>query len=236
MLRQADWRAEGPCDRILAGLVAKFGLRHDPAHTLFDLLGPTERYPAGAVVSSVSPEPLLKWIISGWACEVRILPDGRQQIFSFAIPGDILTSRPPRPTSPCSAVALTDFECVDLARVLTRVGRSERTEVQKMLDQTLTLALERRYDAMIRIGRHSAVHRVAALLMEFFDRLEAVGMADDDGYFLPLTQKHLADALGMSVVQVNRSLKALRDAGLATFRFRRVTSLDRRRVEELCRG
>ena len=43
------------------------------------------------------------------------------------------------------------------------------------------------------------------------------------GYDCPLSQYHLADALGLTAVHVNRVLRELREAGLLTFQRSRVT-------------
>jgi CRP-like cAMP-binding protein len=218
----------------LMGLVRACDLSASAAMALGELIGAIERYPAAAVVSSIAPSPRLKWILSGWTCEMRVLPDGRRQIFSFGIPGDPVLSRPVNAPNPCAVVALTSVECVDVAQTLTRAKEADRVEIWRAMNQALTLAQERRYEDIIRLGRRSALQRLADLLIELHDRLEKIGMVDERGFYLPLTQEHLADALGLSVVHVNRSLKALRLAGMGTFRFGRVTQFDRQRLEELC--
>jgi DNA-binding transcriptional regulator LsrR (DeoR family) len=58
-------------------------------------------------------------------------------------------------------------------------------------------------------------------------------MVDERGFYMPLTQDHLADALGLSVVHVSRSLKILRLQGGVTVRFNRVSQVDRARLAEL---
>jgi transcription initiation factor IIE alpha subunit len=50
-----------------------------------------------------------------------------------------------------------------------------------------------------------------------------VGISDKTGFDCPLTQYHLADALGLSAVHVNRVLRHLREEGLATFQKGRVS-------------
>ncbi len=76
---------------------------------------------------------------------------------------------------------------------------------------------------------------MAHLLLELCARLRLVGVGDFDGFDCPLTQYHLADALGLSAVHVNRVLRHLREDGLVTFQKGRVVfdDLDRPRG---CRG
>lgn len=223
-------------ERAAAGLVRSCGLSPRAAETLASLASPVERYSAAAVISSIAPGPRLKWIVSGWACELRVLADGRRQIFSFAVPGDVVVSRPVNANNPCSLVALTNLECADVAQTLGRASEPEKSEILRAMERALSLSEERRYEHILRLGRRSASHRLADLLLELRNRLDHLGMVDESGFSLPLTQEHLADALGLSVVHVNRSLKALRQGGLATVRFGRVTQFQRDRLEEICRS
>jgi DNA-binding transcriptional regulator LsrR (DeoR family) len=58
-------------------------------------------------------------------------------------------------------------------------------------------------------------------------------MGDRTGFDCPLTQYHLADALGLSAVHVNRVLRQLREGGLVTFQKGRVVFDDFERLKEL---
>jgi CRP-like cAMP-binding protein len=74
---------------------------------------------------------------------------------------------------------------------------------------------------------------MAHFLLELGSRLTLVGLGDNTGYDCPLTQYHLADALGLSAIHVNRTLRGLREKGLMTFREGRVQFEDRRRLVAL---
>ena len=65
-------------------------------------------------------------------------------------------------------------------------------------------------------------------------RLQAIGLAGDQSFELPITQVELADTVGLSVVHVNRSLKSLRASGVITFRSGRVVILDHAGLREMC--
>ncbi len=82
---------------------------------------------------------------------------------------------------------------------------------------------------LVGMGQRDAEARMAHFLLELGAQLALVGLGSKAGYDCPLTQYHLADALGLSSVHVNRVLRKLRDDGLATFRNGRVTfdDLDR---------
>ena len=64
-------------------------------------------------------------------------------------------------------------------------------------------------------------------------RLHYVGWATETSYDLPVTQQELGEALGLSTVQVNRSLQALRAQELLVFTGGKVTIPDFVRLKEL---
>ena len=52
------------------------------------------------------------------------------------------------------------------------------------------------------------------LLMHLYRRMERLGLADQGGIHFPLNQQHIADALGLSLVHTNKTLRRLRQMGL----------------------
>ncbi len=76
---------------------------------------------------------------------------------------------------------------------------------------------------LVGIGRRAALERTAHYLLEFGARMKRMGLATKNGYDCPLSQYMLADALGLSAVQVNRVLRQLREKGLLTLQKGRVT-------------
>lgn len=79
---------------------------------------------------------------------------------------------------------------------------------------------------MLSLGRRNALSRVANLFCELRVRLGTVGLAEDGGYALPLTQTDLSDLLGLTTVHVNRTLRELREQDILTFRSKSVTIHD----------
>lgn len=229
-----DGQVTRPMARAISGLVRAGDLEPRSAEGLFALDLETERYSPGAVIgggAGAVGEPLaMKWLLDGWACEARILPGGQRQIFSFAIPGDVIEL----PHSPFSraVVAVTAVECVDVTDLLTHPG-VHADDLQDAMSRAVALATARRYEHLSRLGRRSAVVRLASLLVELHDRLAQIGMVRGDEFALPLRHEELADALGLSPVHITRCLKALREKGLMTMKFRRVTGFDRAELEKL---
>lgn len=171
---------------------------------------------------------------SGWVCSYKTQPDGTRQIVDFQIPGDFLGLR--------SALLLTSDHSIE------PIGDIEATEilVQDLVDtfsQRPRIAMAilwaaSRDEAMVVehlvcVGRRDANTRVAHFLLELGARLALIGMGSKAGFDCPLTQYHLADALGLSAVHVNRVLRQLREADLLTFRDGRVTFGNYRRLTEL---
>jgi CRP-like cAMP-binding protein len=81
------------------------------------------------------------------------------------------------------------------------------------------------------LGQRSAISRMAHLFCELYVRLDAVGRARPDGYEFPLTQRELAECLGLTVVHVNRTVQELRRRNLVELENRHLTILDRRGLE-----
>jgi CRP-like cAMP-binding protein len=132
----------------------------------------------------------------------------RRQIVDFQVPGDFLGLR--------SALFRTTDHSVE---AVTRIEASE-VLASDILDgfanaprlATAVLWAASRDEAMVvehlvNMGRRSAEVRMAHFLLELGARLQLVGIGDKTGFDCPLTQYHLADALGLSAVHVNRVLR-----------------------------
>jgi len=79
---------------------------------------------------------------------------------------------------------------------------------------------------LVNIGRRSALERTAHFFMELAERLTLVGLATETEFKCPLSQFVLADALGLTSIHVNRTLRQLRELKLLTVRRGVVTICD----------
>ena len=86
---------------------------------------------------------------------------------------------------------------------------------------------------MVNVGRRDAKTRVAHLLCEFATRLKVAGLGDGRSCHLPMTQEQLGDAVGLTPVHVNRTLKALVEEGVIQRNKRELSFTDWQRVREL---
>jgi CRP-like cAMP-binding protein len=175
-------------------------------------------------------------ILSGWACRQRTLGDGRRQIVSFLLPGDLClpVERPVIPGA-CAVVALTAVLAAD-ARALEAAVNGQSliypglTQAVHLLAVHETLLLQ---DHVMRLGRQTAYERTVHLLLELRGRLNTVNLVTNNVFSLPLTQEVLADALGLSIVHVNRTLQQIRRDGMLEFRGGSVTILDLAMMESV---
>ena len=168
-----------------------------------------------------------RYILAGWAFRQRLLPDGRRQIFSFLLPGDgVGVSLRVGPLAAASTLALTRLSLVDAADLLQPTALMACPELREHLDAAATYEEGLLLDHVVRLGRQTAYERVSHLLLELHERLQAVGLAQAGGYDAPLTQEVMADALGLSVVHINRTLQQLRRERTIVFEGGRVTLLE----------
>jgi CRP-like cAMP-binding protein len=173
-------------------------------------------------------------IIEGNAIRYRILHDGRRQIVNIALPGDIVGILGPFiESSLYSTKALTEtvIATVPFARVNTLFVSNPHLVTKMFLSFSCELTVYAEH--LIDLGRRSASERIAHFLLELLTRLQAVGLAEDQSYKLPLTQELLADALGLSIPHVNRVLRRLREDNLVVLEDQRVTVKDLDGLSEL---
>jgi CRP-like cAMP-binding protein len=159
-----------------------------------------------------------RFILSGWACRQRVLADGRRQIFNFLLPGDSIGIACPSGPQLSSVAALTALEVADAQPAVDAVSRGEAPGLARAFAAAGPLEHGLLIDHMVRLGRQTAYERVAHFLLELQRRLEIVGLGDRQRFPLPLTQEILADALGLSIVHVNRTLQQLRRERLIELR------------------
>jgi CRP-like cAMP-binding protein len=163
-------------------------------------------------------------LAEGWACSFKLLSDGERQIVDFQVPGDFLGLRSILfRTSDHSTEAVTRIEASEVltSDLLDGFATSPRlaTAILWATSRDEAMVVEH----LVNLGRRSAEMRMAHFLLELGARLKLVGVGDKTGFDCPLTQYHLADALGLSAVHVNRVLRHLREDGLVTFQKGRVT-------------
>lgn len=159
------------------------------------------------------------FVLEGLLCRSKILPHGQRQILSFYYPGDLAGIEMMR-------LRYNDYNILTLSSC--RVAYVSHAAMEQLIGaypvlaaafwkQTLVEGAVHR-EWIIGIGRRTARERFAHLVCEMFVRMKMLGLAPANRFPAPLTQTDIADALGLSLVHVNRTLGELRRGGLIDFR------------------
>lgn len=171
-------------------------------------------------------------ILEGWACRYKMLSDGRRQILSFFVPGDLCDLHVYILRAMDHSIgALTPLVFAEITSDDFEQLTETRPRILQALwwDTLVTAAVQREWTTDI--GQRTAFERIAHLLLELFYRLETVGLADARSCELPLTQAEIAEAMGMTPVHANRMLQELRGRGLIELSNRRLFIRDRAGLE-----
>jgi CRP-like cAMP-binding protein len=166
-------------------------------------------------------------ILEGWAGRYKQLPDGRRQVVSFFVPGDLcdinvyILREMDHSVGAITPIKAAEIPGDDFERLMADYPR-----ITKALfwSELVTIAIQREWT--LNVGQRSAYERIAHLFVELFLRLRCVGLTDRTSCELPLTQNDIADATGLTAVHVNRTLQELRRNGLVELQGKRLTIPD----------
>jgi CRP-like cAMP-binding protein len=169
---------------------------------------------------------LLSIVVDGWACRYTTTKDGRRQLSALLLPGDVgnldalmfdRLDYGVRTITPVKIVTLPRDRASALAAQHAGIVRSF------MWLGLVENAILSRWGLLL--GRRSAVERLAHLLCELSVRVGAESNGESRFAF-PLRQEHIADALGLTAVHVNRTMRQLRTEGLIKIENRTLTIPD----------
>ncbi|MCZ4347259.1 Crp/Fnr family transcriptional regulator [Devosia sp. J2-20] len=154
-------------------------------------------------------------LLSGWAFRYKVLADGRRQILNYMLPGDLIGLQG-------SIIGEMEHSVEALSTsVLCVFQRDRLSELFRNhpglgFDITWLAAREERMldDHLLSLGRRTAMERAAYLLAFLHQRAVSVGLVSDKNLFIPITQQHVADTLGLSIVHTNKTLRKLAERGL----------------------
>lgn len=165
------------------------------------------------------------WVLlDGVALRYRVLHDGRRQILNVVLPGDLIGFPGcffENALYTIAALGDCTVSPVPFARLLGLFETHPR--IGTAIFWSLSCEAAMYAEHLIGVGRRSALERVAHFLLEMLTRLQAIGLAEETSFRLPLTQELLADALGLSVQYVNQTIRQLRQEDLVTIERQQVT-------------
>jgi len=172
-------------------------------------------------------------ILSGVACRYKIVAGGRRQILSFHFAGDM-------PDLQSLLLERMDHSLGALSRATVAFISHDALRAVGIERPTLATAFNRQalVDGSIfrewiaNVGRRVATERVSHLICECYERMRALGLTTTERFELPITQNELGDATGLSTVHINRTMQALRKAGLVVSQGKVHSIPDWRRLRE----
>jgi CRP-like cAMP-binding protein len=172
-------------------------------------------------------------VLSGWGFRYKDLDDGRRQILNYVFPGELVGLQ---------GAVLKEMEHSVQAMDDMLLCVFERRNLWKLYQKHPSLAYDITWlaareeqileDHLLTVGRRSAKERLAYLLLHIFERARRLGMTADNTFELPLTQQHVADTLGLSLVHTNKTLKRLYGDKLISWKRKTLKILDEEGLKE----
>lgn len=167
------------------------------------------------ICTAGDPLNLVYVICEGWAFRFVQLPDGRRQVLSVVLPGDVFTAtaifKAKRRTS---VQAITDVHLCGYPRDRLKESLVVDPDVfsawtDLLVDETLETD-----HLLVDLGCRSAEERIAHLILSLRKRMRRRGMAVDASIPFPLRQRLIAEITGLTPEHVNRVMRSFRQAGL----------------------
>ena len=156
-------------------------------------------------------------LVKGWAARVRYLRDGRRQILSLLIPGDLIGAWSHDGGSATSTVVtLTDVSVCHAPSDDVSPSLRRAYAMSSAIDEVCLLS------QITRLGRLNALEKLCDLMLELHERLELIDEVRGGTFDFPLTQQTLGDVLGLTAVHVNRTAQNARHADLLEWKGKQV--------------
>jgi CRP/FNR family nitrogen fixation transcriptional regulator len=200
---------------------------HAPGSSL-DLMGAPMPFARNAeIYGEDEPAEYLYKVVSGAVRTYRVLNDGRRQIGSFLLPGDMFGLEAGA-THGTSAEAIVDAVVLVIKRSAVVALAERDPEVARQMWTLTALELGRAQNHMLLLVRN-AQERIAAFLLEMAERVPGAESVD-----LPMSRQDIADYLGLTIETVSRTLTQLEgEAAIALPTSRRVVLRNRSALTRL---
>jgi CRP-like cAMP-binding protein len=173
-------------------------------------------------------------LVDGCVFRFAVVATGKRQIMALHVPGAFLNLQ---------NLFLNEIDHDIEAVIPTTIALISKEAIRELLKDHPRIAMrfwhQTFVDAaifrkwLIGVGRRSAYARMAHLMCEYFARMTAAGLGRGMTCDFPFTQQELGDALGLSTVHINRTIKTLERDGLLTVRANLLTIHDWPRLREV---
>ena len=157
------------------------------------------------------PAEYVYQVIRGAVRTYKLLSDGRRQIGTFLLPGDIFGLESSM-THRLAAEAIIDTTVRLVKRRSLEQAAGTDVQVARKLWTMTAGELRHAEDHMLLLGRKSAMERVANFLLEMDRRLAVAGLMA-----LPMCRRDIGDYLGLTLETVSRALSQLHGEGVLGF-------------------
>ena len=152
------------------------------------------------------PAEYLYKVVSGAVRTYKVLNDGRRQIGSFYLPGDIFGLEiGDEHTFSAEAVADCKVLVIKRSALVALAGRDN--DVARQLWTMAAAELQRAQDHIMLLIK-TAQERVAGFLLEMASRSPGTSEVE-----LPMSRQDIADYLGLTIETVSRTLTQLENSG-----------------------
>jgi CRP-like cAMP-binding protein len=222
-------------DKLIRKLQARHLLEDREIRTLADCIQPRADAKSGDILvrrrDVVNHSTLL---VEGLVVRYKDMANGTRQVTAIHVPGDFVDLHSfTLKRLDHSIMAVTPCTLAIAPHERLREVTEQEPRLARILwfSTMLDAAIHREWE--VSLGRRTSEQRIAHLFCELLVRFDLVGMVEDGSYPLPMTQADISECLGLTPVHVNRILKPLRDAQLASFHKGRVTIFNRRDLEDL---
>lgn len=187
-------------------------------------------------LSQGDSSPHIYTVLQGWGFRYRELEDGRRQVLNYIFPGDLVGLQ---------GALLSEMEHSVAAMSDMILCMFERRNLEKLYKSCPSLAFDVTWLAareeqlleghLLTVGRRTAIERIAYLILYIHGRASRVGMTKADSFDMPLTQQHIADTLGLSLVHTNKTMRRLHRDKLISWQRNRMTILNLDRLMEMAK-
>ena len=173
-------------------------------------------------------------ICDGWAVRFVQLPNGKRQILSVLMPGDLVS-----PTSMLEGQLGFSIQAMTHVRYCYLSFAEVRTRIRNnpsLFDVWLRLTAAEQRDAdkrLVDLGQRTAQERIAALIVHVMMRCEQRGELLGDEFPFPLSQQRIADFTGLTPVHTCRVLSSLRKNAVCDVGHGLVKIMDRGELQRL---
>jgi CRP/FNR family transcriptional regulator, anaerobic regulatory protein len=199
----------------------------------------SERFAAGAsrvlragqlLAAGANPQETLYRLRAGWAYRFRKFKDGTHAIVEVYLPGDIIAIR----DKDASCIRTLTTAAVEvIVQEDGLLGLMASPDIGVCLYQLLSDQQQRGDARLASIASLPAQGRMAAMILDFYIRLERQKLVLASSFHMPMTQYHIGSFLGITAVHVNRVIGLLRDSEIVNIEKHHATILNLSKLAEL---